>query len=265
MKKMAVVTASLVAAFGLMGLGAASYTSQTTANAATTSTSPTISVNTIYNNSTKVTGKATKGVAVVIRNAKNKTIAKGTASSSTGAYSVKLPSTEKTGTKLYVYAHNNKTGRYFYRIMTVKAASTKSSTTSSSTSSKTTSTSSSSSSKSTSSAASFKVSTPTGTWKSATYKGWAIQYTFSQKTGLTEKVTYGKKTAYPVKYATYSVTTKTPTFWKINVTPKTGSKSSFYMRFTAKNKFVIVNSKNQVIKASVGKAPTANYTYTLQK
>lgn len=60
MKKMAVVTASLVAAFGLMGLGAASYTSQTTANAATTSTSPTISVNTIYNNSTKVTGKATK-------------------------------------------------------------------------------------------------------------------------------------------------------------------------------------------------------------
>ncbi len=264
MKKMAVVTASLVAAFGLMGIGAQSYTSQTTAQAAT-STSPTISVNTIYNNSTKVTGKATKGVAVVIRNAKNKTIAKGTASSTTGAYSVKLPAKQKTGTKLYVYAHNNKTGRYFYRIMTVKAASTKSSTTSttSSTTSKTTSSTSSSSTKS--STASFKVSTPTGTWKSATYKGWAIQYTFSQKTGLTEKVTYGKKTAYPVKLATYSVTTKTPTFWKINVTPKTGKKTSFYMRFTAKNKFVIVNSKNQKIKASVGKAPAAYYTYTLQK
>ncbi|KRK98909.1 extracellular protein [Secundilactobacillus odoratitofui DSM 19909 = JCM 15043] len=258
MKKLAVLTASLIAAFSLMGLG---VVNQTKASASTTvaAGSPSLSVNKIYTTTTKVTGKATKGVKVIVESSKKKALASATASKTTGAYSVKLPAKQKAGTKLYVYAKNTKTGRYFYRIITVQKKTTTTST-KKTTTSKTTK-SSSSSKKSTS--ASFKVSTPTGTWNSTSSKGYKMKFVFSQKTGLNEYVIKGKKTAHVLKNATYSVTPKTTTFWKINVKAKDGKKSTFYMRFTAKNKFVLVNSKNQKIKTSVGKAPAAYYTFKL--
>ncbi|MTV82856.1 Ig-like domain-containing protein [Secundilactobacillus folii] len=261
MKKIAVLTASLVAALGFVGAG---MVNQTTASAKTTvaAGSPSLSINNIYTTSTKVTGKASKGVRIIVESSKKKVIATGTASKTTGAYSVKIPK-QKQNTKLYVYARNSSTKRYFYRIMTVKSPATKTTTTTKKTTSKTSTTKKTSSTKK-SSAASFKISTPTGSWKSNSYKGWSIKYSFSQKTGLNEYVYYGKKTAHPLRNASYSVDAKTPTFWKINVKAKGGAKSTFYMRFTSKSTFHIVNSKNQAIKSSVGKAPAANYTYKLQ-
>ncbi|WP_162231427.1 Ig-like domain-containing protein [Secundilactobacillus similis] len=251
-----------------LGLATSTQASAATKTTTVATNSPSLKVNSVYSTSTKITGKATKGVSIIVRNAKNKTIATSTASKKTGAYTVKLSSKLKAGTKIYVYARNTTTKHYFYRIITVqspKTTTTKTTTTSSKTSSKTTTTKSTTSSKTTSKAASFKVSTPTGTWQTKTYKGWAMKFDFSQKTGLNEYVTYGKKTAHPVKNATYSVDAKTPTFWKVNVKAKNGDKSTFYMRFTAKNKFVLVNSKNQRVKLSVGKAPASYYIFTLQK
>lgn len=262
MKKMAVLTASLVAAFSILGAG---VVTQTTADAKTTvaAGSPSLSINNIYTTTTKVTGKATKGVKIIVESSKKKVIATGTASKKTGAYSVKIPK-QKANTKLYVYARNTSTKHYFYRIMTVKKAATKTTTTTKKTSTKKTTTKKSTSSTKKSTAANFKISTPTGSWKSNSYKGWSVKYVFSQKTGLNEYVYYGKKVAHPLRNATYSVDAKTPTFWKINVKAKNGTKSTFYMRFTSKKTFHIVNSKNHAIKSSVGKAPAANYTYKLQ-
>lgn len=264
MKKLAVLTASLVAVFGFLGLATSTQASAATKTTTVATNSPSLKVNSVYSTSTKITGKATKGVSIIVRNAKNKTIATSTASKKTGAYTVKLSSKLKAGTKIYVYARNTTTKHYFYRIITVQSPKT-TTTKTTTTSSKTTTTKSTTSSKTTSKAASFKVSTPTGTWQTKTYKGWAMKFDFSQKTGLNEYVTYGKKTAHPVKNATYSVDAKTPTFWKVNVKAKNGDKSTFYMRFTAKNKFVLVNSKNQRVKLSVGKAPASYYIFTLQK
>lgn len=259
MKKLAVLTASLVAVFGFLGLATSTQASAASKTTTVATDSPSLSVNSVYSTSTKITGKATKGVSIIVRNAKKKTIATSTASKKTGAYTVKLSSKLKAGTKIYVYARNTTTKHYFYRIITVQSPKATATKTSSKTTKSTT------SSKTTSKAASFKVSTPTGTWQTKTYKGWAMKFDFSQKTGLNEYVTYGKKTAHPVKNATYSVTAKTPTFWKVNVKAKNGDKSNFYMRFTAKNKFVLVNSKNQRVKLSVGKAPASYYIFTLQK
>lgn len=256
MKKLAVITASLLAAFSITGV---TTLTQAPAHAATVAAgSPSLSVNKLYTTTTKVTGKATKGVKIVVRTAKKKTLATATASKTTGKFSVTLPSKQKNGTKLYVYAKNTKTGRYFYRIVTVQKKATATTTSKKTTTKKTTSAKSSSTKKSSSS---FKVATPTGTWKSTSYKGYAMKFVFSQKTGLNEYVTKGSKTAHVLKNATYSVSPKTTTFWKVNVKAKGGKKSSFYMRFTAKNKFILVNSKNHAIKTSVGKAPAAYYTF----
>ncbi len=77
-----------------MGLG---VVNQTKASASTTvaAGSPSLSVNKIYTTTTKVTGKATKGVKVIVESSKKKALASATASKTTGAYSVKLPAKQK--------------------------------------------------------------------------------------------------------------------------------------------------------------------------
>lgn len=257
MKKLAVITASLATAFTIFGTG---FISQTQADAKTTvaSNSPSLSINKIYSNSTTITGKATKGVRIIVRTPKKQTIATATASKTTGAYTLKLPAKQAAGSKLYVYARNSATGHYFYRIMTVQSGSATTTAKTSSSSKTATSTTSKANAKR------YNIDTPTGSWKTNSYKGWSMKYVFSQKTGLNEYVYYGSKVAHPLRNASYSVSTKGPNFWQINVRAKGGAKSTFYMRFTASNKFIIVNSKNQAIKASVGKAPAANYTFNLQ-
>ncbi len=91
-----------------------------------------------------------------------------------------------------------------------------------------------------------------------------MKFTFSQKTGLNEYTYQGKKSTHVLKNARYSVDAKTPSFWKISASAKGGAKSTFYMRFSSKKQFVLVNSKNQVINTSVGKAPAGHYTFKLQ-
>lgn len=262
MKKLIVLSGSLIAAFSLLGAGAVTQT-QASAKTTVAAGSPSLSINNVYSNSTSVTGKASKGVKVIVENSKKKQIARSTASKTTGKYTVKLPAKQKATTKLYVYAKASN-GHYFYRIINVKAvASSKAST-------KKTSTKKTSTKKTTHSTSSKKASkssvlkTPTGTWQSNSYKGWSMKYTFSQKTGLNQYTYQGKKSTHVLSNARYSVSAKTPTFWKINVTAKGGKKSSFYMHFTSNKHFTLVNSKNQAVKTSVGKAPAGHYTFSLK-
>ena len=263
MKKFVILSGSLIAAFSLLGAGAVTQT-QASAKTTVAAGSPSLSINNIYSNSTSVTGKASKGVKVIVENSKKKQIASSTASKTTGKYTVKLPAKQKAATKLYVYAKASN-GHYFYRIMNVKAAG------SSKTSTKTTSTKKTSTKKTSTKKTSTKkaskssaLKTPTGTWQSNSYKGWSMKYTFSQKTGLNQYTYQGKKSTHVLSNARYSVDAKTPTFWKINVTAKGGKKSSFYMHFTSNKHFALANSKNQVIKTSVGKAPAGHYTFSLK-
>ncbi len=276
MKKIVAFSATLLVSLGLLGV---------TGHAATTSASPSLSVNNVYTSSKTISGKATKGVNIVVRTASNKTIATAKASTTNGAYTVTLPSSLKYGTKLYVYAKNPTTGRYFYRIMTVKPATSTKSTSSSSksTSSKTSSSKSSSTSKKTStksSTASKSTSTkssssskkatakpfigePTGWWTTSNSNGWKLGFSFRQKTGLNQRVYHNGKTYSPIVNAKYSVSPKSVNFWKINVTAKGGKNSSFYMRITSKTQFKLVNSKNQLIKTSIGNAPAGYYVFNL--
>ncbi|MCH5463376.1 hypothetical protein HC026_10945 [Lactobacillus sp. LC28-10] len=257
MKKLVILSGSLIAAFSLLGAGAATQT-QASAKTTVAAGSPSLSINKIYSNSASVSGKASKGVKIIVENSKKKAIAHSTASKTTGKYTVKLPAKQKTGTKLYVYAKASN-GHYFYRIMNVQAASSKT-TTKKITPKKAASTKAAVHTNTVSS----NLSTPTGTWKSTTQKGWLMKFSFSQKTGLNEYTYQGKKATHVLSNARYSVDAKGASFWKINVTAKGGAKSTFYMRFTSNKQFVLVNSKNQVINTSVGKAPAGHYTFNLQ-
>lgn len=246
-------------------------TAVTTAHAATKSTyvSPSLKVNAIYTTSTKVAGTATKGSKITVKATKNaKTnLASGTASKTTGKYSIKLSKKLKKNANVYVYATNSKTKAYFYRIIRVQAASTKASTTKSTSTKKTTTkktTTKKSTTSSKTSAASFSVKTPTGTWTSNTANKYSQKWVFSQKTGLNEYLyKNGKKVKTLVSYAKYSVSAKTPTFWKITYTPKgSKTKQTMYLRFTSAKKFKVVNSKNQVISTKAGVAPAAKWAFT---
>ncbi|GEO70179.1 Ig-like domain-containing protein [Levilactobacillus acidifarinae] len=267
MKKFMVALTGLVT---VATLGATVPATGITANAATKKTtstyvSPSLKVNAIYNNSKTITGTATKGSKITVKSTKNakKNLATATASSKTGKYTVKLSKTLKKDTNVYVYATNSKTKAYFYRIIRVQAAATKTATktTKKTTTTKTTAKKTTTAKKST---ASFSVKTPTGTWKSNTANKYSQVLTFSQKTGFNQTLyKNGKKVKTLVSYAKYSVDAKTPTFWKITYTPKNAKKSSnFYMRFTSAKKFKIVNAKNQVVKTTAGVAPAANWTFT---
>lgn len=251
-------------------------TAVTTAHAATKSTyvSPSLKVNAIYTTSTKVSGTATKGSKITVKATKNaKTnLASGTASKTTGKYSIKLSKKLKKNANVYVYATNSKTKAYFYRIIRVQAASTKAATTKSTSTKKTatkkTTTKKTTTKKSTTSSktstANFSVKTPTGTWTSNTANKYSQKWVFSQKTGLNEYLyKNGKKVKTLVSYAKYSVSAKTPTFWKITYTPKgSKTKQTMYLRFTSAKKFKVVNSKNQVISTKAGVAPAAKWTFT---
>lgn len=263
MKKLVILSGSLIAAFSLLGAGVATQT-QASAKTTVAAGSPSLSINKIYANATSVSGKASKGVKIVVENSKKKQIASSTASKTTGKYTVKLPSKQKAATKLYVYA-KAANGHYFYRIMTVQATASKTTAKkSSSTKAAAHSTSVKTTPKTSSKKASTSLKTPTGTWKSTSYKGWSMKLTFSQKTGLNEYTYQGKKATHVLANARYSVDAKSANFWKINVTAKGGAKSTFYMRFTSSHKFILVNSKNQAIKTAFGKAPSSLYTFNLQ-
>ncbi|WP_203651227.1 Ig-like domain-containing protein [Secundilactobacillus yichangensis] len=257
MKKLVVLSGSLIAAFSLLGAGAVTQT-QASAKTTIAAGSPSLSINKIYSNSTSVTGKASKGVKIVVENSKKKQIASSTASKTTGKYTVKLPAKQKAATKLYVYAKASN-GHYLYRIMNVQAVASK---TTAKKSVSTKAAAHSTSAKKASKSSSLK--TPTGTWQSNSYKGWSLKYTFSQKTGLNEYAYQGKKATHVLANARYSVDAKTPTFWKINVKAKGGAKSTFYMSFKGSKQFVLVNSKNQAVKTSIGKAPAGHYTFNLK-
>ncbi|WP_125573036.1 Ig-like domain-containing protein [Levilactobacillus huananensis] len=225
---------------------------------------PSLSVNAIYSSSKKVTGKATKGSKITIKATKNakKNLGSATASSKTGKYTVKLAKSLKKNSNVYVYATKSKTS--FYRIIRVEAkkaaATTKKTTAKKTTTKKTTAKKTTTAKKS---AAKFTVKTPTGTWKSNTANKYSQVWKFSQKTGLNQYLyKNGKKVKTLTSYATYSVSAKTPTFWKVTYAPKNAkSKKTVYLRFTSAKKFKIVNAKNKVIATKAGVAPAAKWTF----
>lgn len=272
MKKFMVAMTGLVTLFTIGAtVPAVTGTATTTAHAAT-HVGPSLSVKAIYNNSKSITGTATKGSKIAVKSTKNakKSLGTATASKKTGKYTVKLAKKLKKNANVYVYATNPKTKTSFYRIIRVQSAVTKKATTKKVTPKKTTAkkvaTKKTTAKKtaSTKKAASFTVKTPTGTWKSNTANKYSQKIVFSQKTGFNQYLyKNGKKVKTLVSYAKYSVKAKTPTFWKINYTPK-GSKTSktFYLRFTSAKKFKIVNSKDQVVAVKAGVAPAAKWTFT---
>ncbi|WP_054645738.1 Ig-like domain-containing protein [Secundilactobacillus oryzae] len=225
-----------------------------TVNASAAST-PSLSVNATYAGAKTVTGKATKGVTITVRNAKKQTLARSTASKTTGKYTVKLNKALTKNAKIYVYARANGAANYFYRIITVQAASAKSATTTAKTSSTTTKT-------TTSSTKSVTPDTPNGTWKSNKVNGYQLKYVFSQKTGFNAYVLKSGKTTAVTTGATYKVTQTATNLWKITTKTHNGDKGTFYMSFKSNKKFTLVNSKNQAVKTSIGNAPKAVYTFT---
>ncbi|MFT8743991.1 MAG: Ig-like domain-containing protein, partial [Lentilactobacillus hilgardii] len=220
--------------------------------------SPSLSVNNVYTTSSRVTGTATKGVSIIVRNSNKNTIATSTADSQTGKFSADLHTNLKANQKLYVYARKSSTS-YFYRIVTVKAPQTATTTSSSNA------TSSSSSSKSTAStsASSSKltINEPTGKWYSGNNNGYRVVTTFSQSTGLNQALyKNGKFQKKLINYASYKVTTYSKAFWKITYRER-GSKTTqaFYLRFTDNTHFIIVNKANNGLKVKYGNAPYHYY------
>lgn len=113
----------------------------------------------------------------------------------------------------------------------------------------------------------FTVKAPTGTWKSNTANHYQQVWSFSQKDGLNETLyKNGKKVKTLIAYGNYQVSEQSRNFWKLT-TKTSGStkKTATYLRYTAANKFQIVNSKNQVIATKAGVAPAANWSFTKTK
>lgn len=223
--------------------------------------SPSLSVNNVYTTSSSVTGTATKGVSIIVRNSNKNTIATSTADNQTGKFSADLHTNLKANQKLYVYARKSSTS-YFYRIVTVKTPQTTTTTTSSSN------TSSSSSSKATASiSASSKltINEPTGKWYSGNNNGYRVVTTFNQSTGLNQALyKNGKFQKKLINYANYKVTTYSKSFWKITYRER-GSKTTqtFYLRFTDNTHFIIVNKANKGLKVKYGNAPYHYYKFVL--
>ncbi|ETY72555.1 hypothetical protein LFAB_16905 [Lactiplantibacillus fabifermentans T30PCM01] len=110
----------------------------------------------------------------------------------------------------------------------------------------------------------FTVKAPTGTWKSNTANKYRQVWTFSQKKGFNSYLyKNGKKVKTLVAYGNYRVKETSRNVWKLTYRPN-GSKKwqTVYLRFTAKNKLQLVNSKNKVINVKVGVAPAAKWTFT---
>lgn len=218
--------------------------------------SPSLSVNNVYTTSKAVTGTATKGVSIIVRNTNKTTIARTKADSTTGKFSAELHTSVKANQKLYVYARKSATS-YFYRIMTVKTP--KSATTT------TTTTTTSSSSKSSSSK--IKISEPTGRWQSGNNNGYSVVTNFSQKSGLNQGLyKNGKFQKKLINWASYKVTTYSKTFWGITYRER-GAKTyhKFYLRFTDNTHFIIVNKANHAIKVQYDNTPLHYYKFALVK
>lgn len=214
--------------------------------------SPSLKVNNIYTTSKAVSGTATKGVSIIVRNTNKTTIASTTADSSTGKFSAELHTSIKANQKLYVYARKSSTS-YFYRIMTVKTPKTSTATTTNS------------SSKSTSSK--ITISEPTGRWQSGNNNGYSVVTNFSQKGGLNQGLyKNGKYQKKLINFANYKVTTYSKTFWGITYRER-GSKTyyKFYLRFTDNTHFLIVNKANHAIKVQYGNTPLHYYKFALVK
>ncbi|KRN01848.1 hypothetical protein FD13_GL000557 [Levilactobacillus senmaizukei DSM 21775 = NBRC 103853] len=244
---------------------ATAVTSATTAHAAT-HVGPSLNVKTIRTSTTKVSGTATKGSKITVKATKKakKNLASGTASKKTGKFSVKLSKKLKKNANVYVYATNPKTKTSFYRIIRVEAAAAKKAATTTKKATKKTTKKSTKKATTKKSTAKFTVKTPTGTWKSNKANKYSQKWVFSQKSGLNEYLyKNGKKVKTLVSYAKYSVSAKTPTFWKITYTPKgSKAKKTVYLRFTSAKKFKVVNSKNKVVAVKAGVAPAAKWTFT---
>lgn len=234
-------------------LAVALFVTTTSANAKTAS--PSLSVNPVVNHSKTITGKATKGVGIVVRNSKKQTIAKSSASKTTGKYTVKLKSEVKTNQKYYVYARRSSVS-YFYRIVTVQAK--KSSTTTTNTTNKT--------NNSSSKGSNVTIATPTGTWKSNSHKGYSVVYSFSQSKGFNvDRYKNGKFNKHIVRYASYDVNAKSPKFWQITYHAKNSSKvNKFYVHFSSNKRFYLVNSSNKVAKQSIAGLPANTYHFDLK-
>lgn len=218
--------------------------------------SPSLSVNNVYTTSSSVTGTATKGVSIIVRNSNKKTIATSTADSQTGKYSADLHTNLKANQKLYVYARKSSTS-YFYRIVTVKAPQKSTSTSSTSSASKTTT--------SSNTANKLTINEPTGKWYSGNNNGYRVVTTFNQSTGLNQALyKNGKLQKKLINYASYKVTTYSKSFWKITYRER-GSKTyqNFYLRFTDNTHFIIVNKDNQGLKVKYGNAPLHYYKFKL--
>lgn len=214
--------------------------------------SPSLKVNNIYTTSKAVSGTATKGISIIVRNTNKTTIASTTADSSTGKFSAELHTSIKANQKLYVYARKSSTS-YFYRIMTVKTPKTSTATTTNS------------SSKSTSSK--ITISEPTGRWQSGNNNGYSVVTNFSQKGGLNQGLyKNGKYQKKLINFANYKVTTYSKTFWGITYRER-GSKTyyKFYLRFTDNTHFLIVNKANHAIKVQYGNTPLHYYKFALVK
>ncbi|MCG0792259.1 putative extracellular protein (putative) [Lactiplantibacillus plantarum] len=260
------MVATLGAAVPVTGITANAATKKTTA---TKNVAPSLKVNAIYNNTTQITGTATKGAKITVKSTANakKNLGTATVSKTTGRYTVKLAKTLKAQSNVYVYATNPTTKAYFYRVIRVQtakatASSTKKTTNKTTTTKKvaTKSTAATSSSKKTTK--SFKVNAPAGTWKTNTTNKYSQILMFSAKNGFDQTLyKNGKQVKKLVSYASYSMTAKTPTFWKVSY--KSGSTTkTLYLRYTATNKFTVVNAKNQIVKVKVGNAPAAVWTFT---
>ncbi|GAY73713.1 Ig-like domain-containing protein [Lentilactobacillus kosonis] len=235
---------------------------------AVSANSLTLNVDNVYTNSTSITGDATKGVSVIVRDTNKKVLAQSTADSVNGKFQVSLPNQLKANQKVYVYARQS-SNSYFYRIITVKPVNSKvnvadKTTANKNSNAKKTATSSNKTTNTTNNG--IKVNTPTGTWKSGANAGYTVVTKFSQNTGLNQYLYYnGKFVKKLINYAKYDVDAN-GSFWKITYTQRGQKKAqTMYIRFTSNKSFWIVNSKNKATKVKFGNAPVHYYRFALQK
>lgn len=226
----------------------------------TSASSLSLKVNDVYANSKSITGTATKGVDIVVRDASKKTIATSKASAKTGNFNVKLDTKLTNNEAIKVYARQSST-KFFYRVLHVKAnqVATKSTAT-----------------KTTTKKAPVKVinqgvspMTPNGTWKSGFNHGYNVVYKFDDKTGFNQYIFKGNKAVKKlVNYATFKVTvSKTDrAFWKIEFQPK-GQKDTqkMYIRFNSHKQFIVVDAHNKPVQVKYANLPASYYKVNLQK
>ena len=219
---------------------------QTTKTTKTTKTvtKPKLTVKAIKAKAKTVKGTATAGAKVRVKQ-RQKTLGTATATKK-GTFTVKLKRAVKAKAKLTVTATKAKATTKQTVTVKAKKATTKQTTTK----------------KTKKAAKAFTVKTPTGTWRAAGKKQYAQVWTFSQKTGLTQKLyRHNKKVKTLVAYATYHVTPKTTTFWKVTYAPRHAKTKTMYLRFTSPKHFKVVNAHNHVVKTAVAAAPATTWTF----